>query len=79
VLFAGSYLAVIAVAPYDAWEQLGASGVLLLNLVAWALIATAVALVLIRHDTRRASRPVAIRDGIGREEQAQSGSELVPF
>jgi leader peptidase (prepilin peptidase)/N-methyltransferase len=50
VLFASVYLAAIALAPGDLWEQVGAHGVLTGLLGAWTLIATGTSIALVRHD-----------------------------
>jgi leader peptidase (prepilin peptidase)/N-methyltransferase len=53
LLYAGAYLAGVALAGSDPWEDLGALGVLACLLAAWSLIAGGVVAVLMTHDARR--------------------------
>jgi len=77
LLFAGIYLATVALAPGDVWENAGPFRVLVLLLVSWAMIGLIVVASLMRHDTRRDSRRLARGPGIVREEKALAGCELV--
>jgi len=77
LLFAGTYLAGVACAPGDVWEDAGPFRVLVLLLVSWALIGLLVVAALMSHDTRRASRRLTRGPGIIREEKALARCELV--
>jgi hypothetical protein len=77
LMFAGSYLTKVALAPGGPWEDTGPLGVLLYIVLSWGLIGVFVVGPLMAHDTRRASRRLALGRGIGREQEVQARSELV--
>ena len=52
LLFAGIYLAAVALAPGDVWDDAGPFRVLLLLLVSWALIGLIVVAALMSYDKR---------------------------
>ncbi len=76
-LFAGCYLAEVALAPCDLWEVIGPLGVLLLNLLSWVLIGFIVVRAAMAIDARAGSRGLPLGRGIRGEHQAKSRCELV--
>jgi leader peptidase (prepilin peptidase) / N-methyltransferase len=77
LLFASSYLAEVALAPGDLWEDTSPFGVLLLLLVPWVMIALIVVGTLIGYDSRGDLARLTRGRGIRRQEKALAGCELV--
>jgi leader peptidase (prepilin peptidase) / N-methyltransferase len=77
LLFAGSYLAEVALAPGDLWEVTSPFGVLLLLLVRWVMIALLVVGTLIGYDARGDLARLTRGRGISRQQKALAGCELV--
>ncbi len=77
LLFAGSYLAEVALVPGDLWEDTSLIGVLVLLLVPWVMIALIVVGTLIGYDSRGDSARLTRGRGIRRQEKALAGHELV--
>ena len=77
LLFAGAYLAGVALTPGDIWEDTGPFGILALLLAPWALICLIVVGTLIGHDMRGDSGRLTRGRGIGRQEKTLARYELV--
>ncbi len=77
LLFAGSYLAGVALAPGDVWEDIGPFGILARLLAPWALICLIVVGALMGYDMRGDSGRLPRGPGIGRQEKTLARCELV--
>jgi hypothetical protein len=75
ISFAGVYLAPVAIASGDLWEQNGAAVVFVNLLTVWTTISIFVAVTLTARDGRARSVRLAQRPGVGGEEQGLTCGE----
>jgi Bacterial Peptidase A24 N-terminal domain len=75
VSFAGVYLARVAIASGDLWEQSGAAPVFVNLLTLWTTISIFVVVTLTVRDRRACSARLAQRPGVGGEEQGLTWGE----